>query len=305
MNNIKQAVNFIRKIKTKSIMIFIIIVTIMLCIISIPIGIDMQYNGAIKDFEAGNYVAAYKIFDKFDGYRDSEEKKKDCIYGQALKAVKKKKYIKAYKLFMRIEDYGDTKEQMKAIYSDYKNEQVSLIKTAKEGDVIVFGEYDGKQIEWIVLNVNKKKNKSLVISKNVLFNKSFDSKHNVTWDKSEIRKWLNDTFYKSISEGFEKNVILTSKLNNKKNAEFKTSSGKNTKDKIFLLSVEETDKYFKTDASRICNDLEGISSHWYLRTQGDASYRVTYVDTSGTIDASGTAEEYEKGIRPAMWITIK
>lgn len=303
--NTKQNTVLRKETEFKALMIIIILISIAACITSVPIGKSIQYQTAVKAFEAKKYTSAYKAFDELGNYKDSADKKKACVYEQAQNYVKNQKYIKAYKKFMTISDYSDTKEQMSAIYNNYKKEEISLLKAAKKGDVVTLGEYENKQIEWIVLSTNKEKGKALLISKHSLVKKPFNEETDITWNDSSIRKWLNDSFYKSAFANAEKSMIIKSELKNKKNPDYKTSSGKKTKDKIFLLSVAEAQKYFSINADRSCKNLSDSSESWYLRTQGNTDSKVAYVNSDGEIDSFGNYEDDELGIRPAMWVNIK
>lgn len=306
-NNINIQQNAVPKksIKTKTLMWLIIIGTCIVCTLSFPIGSAVQYKKAVDIFNAKDYAAAYKVFDKLEDYKDSNDKKNACIYAQAKKYAEEKKYIKAYEKFMTIEEYSDTKEQMKAIYNDYKKEQISLVKSAKKGDTVTLGKYDNKQVEWVVLSVNKDKKKALLISKYSLVKKPFDKSGDVTWRDSSIRKWLNKDFYKSTFDNVEQSIILTSQIKNKKNPEYNESSGKNTNDKLFLLSIEEANKYFIINSNRVCKDLNDSTTEWFLRTQGDTYFRIAYVQSDGEIYGAGHSQIDSYGIRPAMWISIK
>ena len=86
-----------------------------------------------------------------------------------------------------------------------------------------------------------------------------------------------------------------------------------TKDQVFLLSVEEAKKYFTyserivpaTDyaAEHLCRNLFGEGGRWWLRTSGFMPNSVCYVDTEGMIFfAGGAANEGGGCVRPAIRI---
>ena len=135
--------------------------------------------------------------------------------------------------------------------------------------------------------------------------KPFDKEHDVTWDKSAIRKWLGSNFYKKSFDDTEKKRVLVTKVKNKKNTEYDQSSGKNTSDRIFLLSIDEAKKYFSSDEARICKTKDGSAKAWCLRTQGNTNFRISLVASDGGIHTFGDNEEDNYGIRPAMWVNTK
>jgi len=123
--------------------------------------------------------------------------------------------------------------------------------SAKVGDIIKFGTYEqdgnksnGKEaIEWQVLD--KKDGKLFVVSKYALdyqpFNKVYDT---IPWEKCSLRSWLNNTFINTAFTSAEKNKIQTTKVVNEDNPYWGSDGGKDTQDKVFLLSISEAAKYF-------------------------------------------------------------
>ena len=127
-------------------------------------------------------------------------------------------------------------------------------KTVKEDgkEYIVFGSYEqdgdesnGKEpIEWEVLG--KDKNGILVVSRYVLDVKPYNNGGSTaTWQNSSVRKWLNKDFYKTTFDSKEKKKIKKVNLNNADNKGYGIDGGKNTKDKVFCLSVDEISKWYE------------------------------------------------------------
>jgi hypothetical protein len=177
------------------------------------------------------------------------------------------------------------------------------INDFKVGNIVTLGNYKGP-IEWQVLEV--KDNKALLLSKHILFRNVYDKKDSGTWETSSLRKYLNGKFYENCFTQSEKNAIITSNI--------KVNSG-DTKDRIYLLSVEEVNKYFKNDQERIAVSLEDGCEHaWWLRCCGGNYfiavvcalfdtyiYDAAYVRYDGTVDASGCyAYDYDGGVRVAL-----
>ena len=159
-----------------------------------------------------------------------------------------------------------------------------------------------------------------------------------TWEKSSIRLWLNgygasyNPSYKTFEKDYtkenfidtaftaeEKSKIIQSEVPAHKHPDYDTNPGKTTKDKIFLLSIVEANKYFtsneerKADATRYavkqgvlgdnktCTD--DCNADWWLRSLGgdsDAAASV-YGDGSTATDVNQVLRGSE-GVRPAMWV---
>ena len=160
----------------------------------------------------------------------------------------------------------------------------------KVGNIVTFGNYAGP-IEWQVLEV--KDNKALLLSKHILFRTAYDINHSGKWKTSSLRQYLNGEFYENCFTQSEKNAIITSNI--------KVNSG-DTKDRIYLLSVDEVNKYFKNDQERIAVSLDRCKSGWWLRCRGCDDYdAAVYVGNGGVVDAYGCiANCVDGGVRVAL-----
>ena len=221
-------------------------------------------------------------------------------------------YQEAYDLFRELGDYKDSEKQM----DNAKIEaQISNLKNINVGDVIKFGIIGDEDIEWQVLD--KKDNEIFVITKYIY---SCDTYDGCDWESSFIRKKLNtDVGYSD--DGFyyyfyfnedAKTMIQTT------NVIYKDENGteKNTADKLFLLSVDEYNKYFKNPSEAKCTPSKnnpsknGILDHWdcwMLRSPTSGlSREVECVSGSGEVlNSSDIYDEYYVGVRPAMWINLE
>ena len=195
------------------------------------------------------------------------------------------------------------------------------------GDIIKFG-----HLEWRVLDVQA--GKVLIISKTSACNSKFNENDGFfsagMWDNSDIRLYLNDNFLNMITNQ-NPDLIIETKVINDKNRWYGTSGIKDTIDKIFLLSIEEAEKYFgnsddyrknrvksdidektgKENSRYISNDHDSgrklEKDHfsymgWWLRSPGESKYKSAYVNKDGHIIVSGEYITNHKNIRPAMWI---
>ncbi|MBR3941939.1 MAG: hypothetical protein IKJ55_01160 [Clostridia bacterium] len=200
---------------------------------------------------------------------------------------------------------------------------VSPFENCEIGAYITFGTYEqdnntdnGKEdIEWLVLD--KKDGKALVISKYALDCKPYSQEEtNVTWETCDLRNWLNNDFLHSAFSSEEKEMISTVTVPAHKNPDYTVDAGNNTKDKVFLLSIDEAENLFVSDEDRKCeptafalagNVYEYEGNCWYwLRTSGFSSNCAAYVHRHGAIDKTGYTVTYTNAaVRPAMWISIE
>ena len=152
-------------------------------------------------------------------------------------------------------------------------------------------------VEWLVLE--KKSKELLLISRYVLDCRQYHhDRVTTTWEKCDIRKWLNNEFLKEAFSPEERERIKESKVTNADNPEQKTKGGNDTVDRVFLLSIQEASKYFTDDSSRQCKSTQFVEdknflidesgfSDWWLRSPGAKKYAaIVYAD--GTIDMFGS-----------------
>ena len=143
--------------------------------------------------------------------------------------------------------------------------------------------------------------------------------------ESDIRKWLNDTFYNTAFTDLQKSLIETTAIDNKTtgyNTNTYNSNQINTEDKIFLLSYKDvfnTSAYFNSSAARQKKSTD------YAKSQGcwtntDSSYagaccwwlrspRSSYSDRAYSVVGGGGYFNYfvfstDYGVVPALWINL-
>ena len=196
------------------------------------------------------------------------------------------------------------------------------------GDIITFGAYwqdrnaaDGKKpIEWIVLDVNA--DGSLVLlSKYALDGKPYNTiDYAVTWKTCTLRKWLNGDFCNAAFSAEEQARMKYTNIVNKAHPEYDTEGGKDTFERLWLLSINEVTDYFRKDqcyeyftdnSSRICAptayaEAQGVYAYdgycwWWLRSPGCDSWCASYVNRVGIVNDYGY-DVYcgTSGVRPAM-----
>ena len=178
---------------------------------------------------------------------------------------------------------------------------------------------------WWVLDVTD--GKALLLCDHVVEKKSYhDNYEPVTWADCALRRHLNDSFFNAFNET-DKTRILDTLVSNANNPWFGTNGGRDTTDKVFILSIEEVVKYLgdsgqcknkNPDSNFFINDKfnnvrksvsdDNLPSSWWLRSPGSNPGFAACVTIEGRITVSGDFVNrdyfFAGGYRPAMWISI-
>ncbi len=284
--------------------------------------VENKYTRAIAFLEAGEYDSAIVLFNSLGDYKDSTEKNNAALYAKADLLEHQEKYEEAYLAFMSLEDYSDSANRAKSIKPRY---EALLISRASVGDIVMFGSYEqdnnttnGKEdIEWIVLK--KQGNRVLIISKYALDCKPYHSSDTAaTWETCSLRNWLNSTFLNAAFSSSEQQMIQTTLVKAERHPWSGVSSGRDTNDKIYLLSISEAEALFSSNEKRYCEatayaiaqgtwhpDGTGKRCRWWLRSPGEKSYYAATVFLYGGVEEDGImfSGGYNKpAVRPVMWI---
>ncbi len=181
------------------------------------------------------------------------------------------------------------------------------LKKAEVGDTVTFGEYvfpdksRKETIQWVVLE--KENGKAFLITKNSVANRQFNNAEyqtayvDKTWEYSDIRRWLNDDFYEEAFSDEEKQCIAVSNITNFCYSG-EAEDGRNTNDRIFLLSVGEAEAYRHLK----CVGMFTGPKCW-LRSPGIDKYAPSNMDYDDRIDYDGTLSSYKMDIYPCAWVT--
>ena len=220
--------------------------------------------------------------------------------------------------------YKDSEEKLQGIRIKPQYQQI-LFRKASVGDIVYFGSYEqdnntsnGKEdVEWIVLA--KEDNKVLVISKYALDCQQYNTSYtDVTWKSCSLRKWLNNTFLNTAFSAEEQALIQNTTVSADKNPQCSTNPGNATTDKVFLLSINEAEKYFSSDNARACKPTKyavangaNVNSDngnywWWLRSPGAYQDFAAYVNYVGSVIYRGDAVDFDfDAVRPALWIALE
>ena len=284
--------------------------------------LEREYQKALKLMTEEKCEEAIKSFEALNGYSDSTTQIKECIYQKAEKLRQNGKYDEAYTIYLTISEYKNVSEIL-------KTDKHLLWVKFKAGNSITLGNYpqtkagnDNTPIEWLVLENDGET--ALLISRYALDCKPYNNEkyESTTWEMCTLRDWLNNKFFNKAFSTEEKQYILQSDVNADKNPEYSTNPGNATKDKVFLLSVVETNKYFKSKDARKCaptdyaiqqgaytsdsSKVEGRKAcWWWLRSPGIHSFYAADVLIDGSIYVSGTSVSLSIGaVRPCVRVRL-
>ncbi len=202
------------------------------------------------------------------------------------------------------------------------------------------GGYKKEKIKWRVLSVSDGE-ALLLADKNLDCKRYNETGTAVTWETSTVRSWLNGYGSESniegedyISDNFinkaftmpeEQDAIQEKTIENPDNSELGTKGGSDTRDKVFLLSIEEVTNSaygFSSAASEssqtrgalntdyaISQGADAIvdgNGYWWLRSPGRSSYFAANVGCSGWVYHTGESVNLDdRAIRPALFLDLK
>ena len=200
------------------------------------------------------------------------------------------------------------------------------------GSSVTFGTYEqdgntangAEPIEWTVIANDG--SKMLLLSKYILDNQAYLHDYaNVPWESSDLRSWMNGTFYNTAFDDAQKSKIITVTNSNPDSSAFfggqGLAGGNDTSDNVFALSAYEAQAYlgasladWNTNMQAKCTTyatMKGCWTHpssgrgfWWLRTPGNAygSWVATVQDHGGVVAHVGN--NAGEGARPAIWVSV-
>lgn len=196
------------------------------------------------------------------------------------------------------------------------------------GQTVTLGRYEQdnntgngpEPILWRVLEVNGEK--MLLLSEYAIDAQPYNRFYTgVTWENCTLRNWLNNVFLYEAFNSSEQSSIAETSLSNSSNPAYGTDGGRNTWDKIFVLSSQEAKKYFREGAQLQCfatkyTNAMGVKRDpsvkdarrgdlwwWWLRTPGSQQQYASTVNLDGAVVNIGYhVDDAYCGVRPAMWV---
>ncbi|MCL2422496.1 MAG: DUF6273 domain-containing protein [Micrococcales bacterium] len=171
---------------------------------------------------------------------------------------------------------------------------------------------------WQVLGVAD--GAALLLADHVVCEGPYNRGLGVTWERCDLRRWLNDEFCRLLGEPLVSRVLEAS-VPNDPNPVWGTHGGEDTQDRFFLLSMKEAAVYFTGEDSITCEDggnrifrlgdrgkatdSQGKSAWWWLRSPGHETTHAAYVYHDGNLDVLGYPVSVSCGVRPAFWLNLR
>lgn len=197
------------------------------------------------------------------------------------------------------------------------------------GSVIQFGGYS-----WRVLDI--KNDTALIITEEIIEQRAYhDAYTDITWADSSLRIYLNGEFVDKFNANDQARIIPVLNQNDD-NPWYGTQGGADSRDSIFLLSLDEVCRYFGDSTSKLYDrgknqrywferkdennskrlaKLQGTEGcwWWWLRSPGRVNLKAAYIwGTDGTIGIQGnnilkgniSDGKCTGGVRPALWLKL-
>ena len=134
----------------------------------------------------------------------------------------------------------------------------------------------------------------------------------VQWSDSDLRAWLNHDFLQQLLSEEEQTAVCVSHLKALPHPRFPTDPGRDTDDLIFLLSMQEVERYLPEPDDRLCVCTpyakasgayrgENGMSGWWLRTTGHSADDEARVSTEGHF-VNYDVDWGKDVVRPALWV---
>ena len=194
-------------------------------------------------------------------------------------------------------------------------DRVELKKTRRlnVNDIITLGEYAGEPIEWRV--VEKGFSSVTLLSVKGLDAVRFNNTNGaVTWSDSTLRTWLNSDFVNAVFPAKVRAQLAKVILQESDDIGF--GAKQNMEDIVWLPSIDEVNRWFGTDAKRVCyptqraEDNDAYEStagtcRWWLRSPGFFNGSAACVLDDGSVYSSGYDVNYGgTTIRPAIVLRL-
>lgn len=237
----------------------------------------------IKDYERASTMFARSI-----GYKDTQEKRRECDYQRAVSSAQNGDDKKALSILdVRVGDYKDAL-QIKA------GVERKILSESSVGDTVVFGTDKwivAKAVDGMALLVRKKP-----VEADVAY---LASGRAASWEQSDIRHWLNGQFFEENFSVYEQEAIQQTDVKTSANSVYGTDGGAATRDYVFLLSEQEARQYQGLLAGK------EAQREWWLRTPGNAPESAMFVSAKGEIMHYGYAVgSKDIALRPAIWVAL-
>lgn len=159
-------------------------------------------------------------------------------------------------------------------------------------------------VEWVLLDLDEASGRGMVVSRNCVALRAYNAPSDVTWETSDLRKWLNSEYIEELPKELRARIIRTEIATPDSCA---IPGGNNTVDDLFLLSIDEYSNLLPEElrAAR----YNGAPAWWWLRSPGYSRGDVADVYPDGGLDGGINAHGFYAfadcgGVRPAMFLNL-
>lgn len=167
------------------------------------------------------------------------------------------------------------------------------------GSTVNFGTWMGAPLSWRVLN--RDGGQILLICDQLVDTRPFTETHiGVAWEYCTLRKWLSTEFFSNAFSIAEQNRIAAVMAENPANpSDPQTVTRKPTEERIYIFSMQETERYLPTEADRV-----STGAYWTRTSANRSESGAVMVSPEGafqTVDARDVAA----GVRPVLWMILE
>ena len=192
------------------------------------------------------------------------------------------------------EEYGSFKKNGEERSISDSEVEINYLSKVTKGSIFRYGVFENKPLYWVALEVDEDRIGALAFG----FFEGYKSRRSVTrkWENSSIRKYLNGEFIVKAFSKEQQKRILESNVHTESNPLYRSNPGKDTVDRVYLLSAEEVEK----SSDELSKAF--IKESWILRTPGEYNGWVTFVSHDNNVCYESLENSSSFFIRPFMWI---
>lgn len=198
---------------------------------------------------------------------------------------------------------------------------VTTVDMVAVGDVLTMGEFEqdndftngSEPLAWRVLK--KSGHRVMLITEKIITARPFNETYKkLRWRACDLRTWLNGEFMEKAFTAAEQKLIQEVELVDSGNEDYGIGAGSETRDRVFLLDMDEAFSCFSSAADRAAvstkyADAQGFSKNadgwWWLRNAGQDLDHAALIYKDGSVYRAGdSVSRTYIGVRPAMWIEL-
>lgn len=179
-------------------------------------------------------------------------------------------------------------------------QNMASLANAQVGEIVVLGAYEqdndesngSEPVEWLVLE-----NTGDTLLLNSVYALDCKKYHNgseaTTWEKCDLRAWLNGEFYEACFSSEEKELILLNHIENPDSERYDISGGNPTDDYVYILSTQEQSTFFPDEADMAVYATPYAIAHGALPRSSDEPYVRYWLRNPGMTGESAAFLQYD------------